>query len=98
MPAHRVTSLFYILEKPRGAAFAREGVERLVGVFSVAPVNDDVIKRALTLAWPDFAFEDAACAAAAEGSNGDALVTRDPQGYPDPPLPVIDPGLQPSAG
>jgi predicted nucleic acid-binding protein len=89
VPAHSVTTIFYILEKARGAEFAREGVERLVGVFSVAPVNDGVVKRALTLAWPD--FEDAVCAAAAEASDCDALVTRDPEGYPDPPLPVVDP-------
>lgn len=89
VPAHGMTTIFYILEKARGAEFAREGVERLVGVFSVAPVDDDVVKRALRLAWPD--FEDAVCAAAAEASNCDALVTRDPEGYPDPPIPVIDP-------
>lgn len=89
VPAHGVTTIFYILEKARGAEFARQGVERLVGVFSVAPVNEDVVKRALTLSWPD--FEDAVCAAAAEASNCDALVTRDPEGYPDPPLLVIDP-------
>ena len=44
---------------------------------------------ALALAWPD--FEDAVCAAAAEASGCDALVTRDPDGYPNAPLPVIDP-------
>lgn len=89
IPAHGVTTIFYILEKARGAEFARQGVERLVGVFSVAPVDEDVVKRALSLAWPD--FEDAVCAAAAEARDCDALVTRDPEGYPDPPLPVIDP-------
>jgi predicted nucleic acid-binding protein len=87
--AHGVTTIFYILEKAKGAAFARTGVEDLVRVFSVAPVDDEVVKRALTFDWPD--FEDAVCAAAAEASACDALVTRDPVGYPDPPLPVIDP-------
>jgi predicted nucleic acid-binding protein len=89
VPAHGVTTIFYLLEKARDAAFAREGVERLISVFAVAPVDDKVVRRALALAWPD--FEDAVCAAAAEGSGCDALVTRDPDGYPDPPLPVIDP-------
>jgi hypothetical protein len=84
-----VTTIFYLLEKARGAEFAREGVERLIGVFGVAPVDHGVVKRALALAWPD--FEDAVCAVAAEASECDALVTRDPEGYPDPPLPVIDP-------
>jgi predicted nucleic acid-binding protein len=85
VPAHGVTTIFYLLEKARGAAFARDGVERLIRVFSVAPVDDNVIRKALTLAWSD--FEDAVCAAAADVSGCDALVTRDP----DAPLPVIDP-------
>jgi len=89
IPAHGVTTIFYLLEKARDAAFAREGVERLVGVFAVAPVDDNVVRRALALAWPDFG--DAVCAAAAEASSCDALVTRDPGGYPNAPLPVIDP-------
>jgi hypothetical protein len=89
VPAHGVTTIFYLLEKARGAAFAREGVERLIRVFNVAPVDDDVVRRALAFAWPD--FEDAVCAAAAESSGCGALVTREPDGYPDAPLPVIDP-------
>ena len=87
--AHGVTTIFYLLEQARDAAFAREGVERLIAVFGVAPVDDNVVRRALALAWPD--FEDAVCAAAAEASSCDALVTRDPGGYPNGPLPVIDP-------
>ena len=89
IPAHGVTTIFYVLEKARGASFARDGAERLIGVFGVAAVNETVIKRALVLGWPD--FEDAVCAAAAEESGCEAIVTRDPDGYPDCPLPVIDP-------
>ena len=88
-PAHGVTTIFYLLEKARGAAFARDGIERLICVFQVAPVTDEVVRRALAFACAD--FEDAVCAAAAEASACDALVTRDPEGYPRAPLPVIDP-------
>ena len=49
VPAHGVTTIFYLLEKARGAAFARDGVERLIRVFGVAPVNDDVVRRALAI-------------------------------------------------
>src|SRR5688572_4734783 len=62
VPALGVTTIFYLLEKARGAAFAGEGVERLIRVFNVAPVDDDVVRRALAFAWSD--FEDAVCAAA----------------------------------
>ena len=89
IPAHGVTTIFYLLEKARGASFAREGVERLITVFGVAAVTDAVVRRALVFAWPD--FEDAVCAAAAEASDCEAIVTRDPDGYPNAPLPVIDP-------
>ncbi len=89
VPAHGVTTIFYLLEKARDIGFARDGVERLIGVFSVAAVDDSVVRRALALAGPD--FEDAVCAAAAEASACDALVTRDPDGYPNAPVPVIDP-------
>lgn len=89
IPAHGITTIFYLIEKARGGAFARKGVERLISVFGVAPVNEDVVRRALALAWPD--FEDAVCAAAAEASGCEAIVTRDPNGYPDTPLPVVDP-------
>lgn len=89
IPAHGITTIFYLIEKARGGAFARKGVERLVSVFGVAPVNEDVVRRALAFAWPD--FEDAVCAAAAEASGCEAIVTRDPSGYPDAPLPVVDP-------
>jgi len=89
IPAHGITTIFYLIEKARGGAFARNGVERLISVFGVAPVNEEVVRRALILAWPD--FEDAVCAAAAEASGCQAIVTRDPSGYPDAPLPVVDP-------
>lgn len=89
IPAHGITTIFSLIAKARGGAFARKGVERLISVFGVAPVNEDVVRRALAFAWPD--FEDAVCAAAAEASGCEAIVTPDPTGYPDVPLPVVDP-------
>jgi hypothetical protein len=46
-------------------------------------------RRALALGWPD--FEDAVCAAAAEAAGCQAIVTRDLDGFPASPLPVVDP-------
>ena len=89
IPAHGITTMFYLIEKARGGAFARRGIERLISVFGVAPVNEAVVRRALAFAWRD--FEDAVCAAAAEASGCEAIVTRDPSGFPDAPLPVVDP-------
>jgi predicted nucleic acid-binding protein len=89
IPAHGLTTIFYLLEKALGAGFARDGVDRLLQVFGVATVDDAVIRRALVLSWPD--FEDAVCAAAAEATGCEAIVTRDPDGYRNCSLLVIDP-------
>ena len=89
IPAHGLTTIFYLLEKARDAAFARNGVERLITVFGVAPIDEAVVRRALVLGWRD--FEDAVCAAAAEVLGCEAIVTRHPDGFPDSPVPVIDP-------
>ncbi len=78
-----------ILEKAQGPVFARRAVEQLLQVFAVAPVTDVVLLRALVLAWPH--FEDAVCAACAEAAGCDVIVSRDPAGFPDPPMPVVDP-------
>lgn len=89
IPAHGVTTIFYILEKAKGTTFARRGVEQLLRVFAVAPVDEAVLRRALVLAWPD--FEDAVCAASAEAADCDVIVSRDPDGFPGSPVPVVAP-------
>jgi predicted nucleic acid-binding protein len=89
IPAHGFTTVFYLASKHRDAKFAREVVGDLVRVFGVAPVDEAVVQRALALGWPD--FEDAVCAAAAESAGCGLLVTRDPSGFPDAPVPVVDP-------
>jgi len=94
VPAHGLTTIFYVLEKARGPGFARQGVEQLISVFSVAKVDEAVVRRALVLAWPD--FEDAVCAAAAEASRCQVIVSRDPEGFPDSPIPIMDAGTAPA--
>ena len=89
IPAHGLTTVFYIVSRAQGRAFARRALEGLLQVFSVAPVDHDVLRRALAVDWPD--FEDAVCAAAAEACECDAIVTRDPAGFPESPVEVIDP-------
>ena len=48
-----------------------------------------ILRRALDLGWSD--FEDAVCAAAAEATSCDLLVTRDAGGFKDSPVLVVDP-------
>jgi predicted nucleic acid-binding protein len=87
VPAHGVTTLFYLIGRARGAAAARRTVAGVIGVFGVAAVDEAVIRRAVALEWPD--FEDAVCAAAAEASGCDGIVTRDPKGFRGCALPVL---------
>ena len=90
LPAHGLTTAYYLAARHRNAAFARRIVQDLMALFGVATVDEGVIRRALALEWPD--FEDAVCAAAAEGSGCEAIVTRDPEDFRGSPIDVMDPG------
>jgi predicted nucleic acid-binding protein len=89
LAAHGVTTIHYLVRRDRGAAVARRAVEAILRVLEVAPVDGEVIRRALELAWTD--FEDAVTAASAEATRCDALITRDPRGFPNSPVPVLPP-------
>ena len=88
VPAHCVTTLFYLLRQARGATAARRHVTAVLSVFGVAMADQAVLQRALAFGWTD--FEDAACAAAAEAAGCDLIVTRDPTGFQGSPVPVVD--------
>ncbi len=89
IPAHGITTVHYLAARHGGAGFARRVLSDLISVFRIAPVDEAVILRALTS--PSRDFEDAVCAAAAEAAACEAIVTRDPAGFPSSPVPVLDP-------
>jgi predicted nucleic acid-binding protein len=89
IPAHGVTTVFYVAARQRDARFARRVTQDLLSVSAVAGVDGAVLRRALTLPTAD--FEDAVCLAAAEAAGCGMLVTRDPAGYLGAALPVVDP-------
>lgn len=89
VPAHGVTTVYYLVARERGAEVARQVVDSLLRVLEVAPVDGPVVQKALALSFPD--FEDAVCAAAAEAAGCEAIVSRDPRGFPSSPVPVIEP-------
>lgn len=89
LPAHGFTTIHYLARRARGAKFARDTIAGLLHVFSVAQVDAAVIHHAIGLAWAD--FEDAVCTAAAVETRCDAIVSRDPSGFPDSPVPVVAP-------
>jgi predicted nucleic acid-binding protein len=89
VPAHGVTTVYYLAARDRGSAFAHKVIGDLLVVPTVAAVDAAVLRRALALVAPD--FEDAVCAAAAEAARCDLLVTRDPRGYRHSPVTAVDP-------
>lgn len=88
IPAHGVTTIFYLVSRAQGAAFARRATDGILRTFAVASVDEKVLRRALSLGWPD--FEDAVCASAAELCGCDAIVTRDPKGFVESPVRIVD--------
>ena len=89
VPAHGFTTVHYLARQARGAKFARRVIEDLLSVFGAAAVDGSVIRGAFALPLPD--FEDAVCAASAVAARCDVLATRDPKGFRNAPLPVMDP-------
>lgn len=79
LAAHTVTTLHYLLSKHSTKARARKTLEDLLHLFRIVPVDEDRLRHALALAWPD--FEDAVQASCAEKAEADYLVTRDKKGF-----------------
>jgi len=89
IPAHGVTTIYYLLERDLGGRRARRVVERMLQVLKVAPVDDNVIREALSRGGKN--FEDAVCAVAAEASKCEFIVTRDKRGFSHSTIPAVDP-------
>jgi len=88
LSAHAVTIVHYLVAHEHDRRRARRAVERLLSVYAVATVDDEVIRTAMRLGWSD--FEDAVPATAAAAAGCDALVTRNPRDFKASPIPVID--------
>lgn len=89
VPAHAVTTVHYLISKERDRASGRRFVADLMRVFRVAAVSEAVLQRALELEFAD--FEDAVCAAAAEATGCDLIVTRNGKDFAHSPVAAVDP-------
>ena len=89
VPAHGITTVFYLVARHQDQRFARRVLDDLLLVPSIAPVDGPILRRALALGWSD--FEDAVCAAAAEAVGCDAIISRDPKGFSRSPVRVLEP-------
>ena len=89
LSAHAVTTLHYLNVKTVGTRMATETTEALLSVFNVAPVDEAVLRSAVSLKWQD--FEDAVTAAGARRAKCDAVVTRNPRDFKGAPVRVLTP-------
>ncbi len=90
LAAHTITTLHYLVTKHLDRQQANLTLTKLLQVFGVAAVDQQVILKALTLGWKD--FEDAVQMAAAFNAQVDYLVTRNPKDFKDELVRVLQPG------
>lgn len=89
LAAHSLTTLFYVISRLRSRETAVAALIGLLDSFTVATVDDSIMRKALSWGWSD--FEDAVQMAAAETAQVDYLVTRNTKDFQEGPLPVMQP-------
>ncbi|MCB9444301.1 MAG: PIN domain-containing protein [Ardenticatenaceae bacterium] len=89
LAAHSITTLFYIMRQRIGTEQAAQLLTNTLNIFSVAPVDEKVIRQAISLHWDD--FEDAVQMCAAAQVGADYLITRNVKDFKDGNVPVIMP-------
>ena len=89
LAAHSVTTLFYLINRMQNRTTAVTAITNLLNSFTVAQVNDEIIRTALAWNWKD--FEDAVQMATAVNANADYIVTRNPRDFEHSLVPAIQP-------
>ncbi len=87
--AHSVSTLFYVITRWRNRETAVAAITGLLDVFTVATVDDQVVRKALIWGWQD--FEDALQMGAALNAQVDYIVTRNKRDFEVQPVPVLSP-------
>lgn len=87
--AHTLTTLWYLLAKYHDTVHARARVSDLLRIVEVAPVDRDVIDRALTDGLAD--FEDGVQVAAAVAVGADYVATRNLADFSKGSVPALTP-------
>ena len=89
VPAHGLTTVYYILAKHTDRHKANQEVDWLLQRFEVAPADKTAFINARRSGIGD--FEDAVVAALAESSGCDYIVTRNMPDFEHSPIPAITP-------
>ncbi|MFN2170338.1 MAG: PIN domain-containing protein [Candidatus Promineifilaceae bacterium] len=89
LAAHSITTLFYVISRTRNRETAVHAISSLLESFTVAKVDDSVIRDALSFGWKD--FEDAVQMASAGAEGVDYLITRNIKDFQNGPVSAIQP-------
>ena len=87
--AHGLTNLFYIMRRSVGVDQTREATRRCMQTFEIVPVGRTELEDADKLAGND--LEDNLVLTCTLQAGLDAIVTRDPRGFPSASVPVFSP-------
>jgi len=87
--ASSITDIYYIIRRLRGSAIALVAVQTCLGVFRIIEVGRGDLEDALQRLGSD--FEDNLQIACAVRDRIDAIITRDPEGFRDSPIPALSP-------
>lgn len=87
--ATTVTTIHYLAEKAVGRRKAEKHVRELLNIFEVAPVDHQVLTRALDTRFAD--YEDAVLHEAARAVEVGAIVTRNAKDITEATVPVFSP-------
>ena len=83
------SNVFYIVRKYAGKDAAQRTVEVMNVNFSVFPLTQDIIGRAIAAKLPD--FEDSIQFFSAVACEADYIITRNAKDFPQDSIPVLSP-------
>ena len=87
--SHGLTTIYYMLRKTHGSVTALSAVDRLLGDFVVAGLDQHGWARARRLAFKD--FEDSGVAQVALENSSSWIITRNAADFQTSPVPAIGP-------
>lgn len=87
--AHSVTTLYYLASRQLGHKRAVAALIDLLDHVTVAPLDEDILLRALSLGWDD--VEDAVQGVSAQRADADYLVTRNTADFRSASVPAVSP-------
>lgn len=87
--ADSVTTIYYLIEKVKNKAFARQKIKLILELFEIAPINRAVLEGAIGLGFSD--YEDAVVHQSAIGINADGIATRNTNDYKKSKIAVYSP-------